>query len=176
MSAKELEIKALKQTFKELKLVFPHMLWVVIITTTVFTFLSCYSDKAEYELENMYTSSNDTVEDREYVLKRVRKERNLWLSNLVVDNIGAIVSILFTNLLINLWVITGGIKLKTIAKFQAFVLIFSLVLVNWIYEYLKGEKFITKDKVKGVFFKFLEYDEKITTLKESVQRLKNKTN
>lgn len=154
---------------KKMKLIFAYLISLFVPLIIMMVIISCL-DKFKNYLNNkilkMYTSSRDTIKDKKYIRKKLRRERTLWIIDIVISFIPVIIIFFILNIAFKIN------NFKTSSKIN-FALISTMgVIINWSYEYFKGDKLISRAKIKEIFFKFIEFDEKIGNINVSIKKLK----
>lgn len=153
---------------KKMKLIFAYLisLFVPLIMMLIIICLDKFKNYLNKKILKMYTSSRDTIKDKKYIRKKLRRERTLWIIDIVISFIPVIIIFFILNIAFKIN------NFKTSSKIN-FALISTMgVIINWSYEYFKGDKLISRAKIKEIFFKFIEFDEKIGNINVSIKKLK----
>lgn len=130
--------------------------------------LNRYKDHLNNKISKMYTSSRDTIKDRKYIRKKLRMKRRLWVVDILL-NLSPVIVIF----LVFIFVFKID-NFRPNAKIRVALISIMGVIINWIYEYLKGDKLISRVKIKKMFFKFIEFDDKIGNINTSIKKLRIK--
>lgn len=154
---------------KKMKLIFAYLISLFVPLIIMMVIISCL-DKFKNYLNNkilkMYTSSRDTIKDKKYIRKKLRMERTLWIIDIVINFIPVIIIFFILNIAFKIN------NFKTSSKINLALISTMGVIINWSYEYFKGDKLISRAKIKEMFFKFIEFDEKIGNINVSIKKLK----
>lgn len=152
-----------------MKLIFAYLISLFVPLIIMMVIISCL-DKFKNYLNNkilkMYTSSRDTIKDKKYIRKKLRMERTLWIIDIVINFIPVIIIFFILNIAFKIN------NFKTSSKINLALISTMGVIINWSYEYFKGDKLISRAKIKEMFFKFIEFDEKIGNINVSIKKLK----
>ena len=152
-----------------MKLTFAYLISLFVPLIIMMAIISCL-DKLKNYLNNkilkMCTSSRDTIKDKKYIRKKLRMERTLWIIDIVINFIPVIIIFFILNIAFKIN------NFKTSSKINLALISTLGVIINWSYEYFKGDKLISRAKIKEMFFKFIEFDEKIENINVSIKKLK----
>ena len=154
---------------KKMKLTFAYLISLFVPLIIMMAIISCLDKLKNYlndKILKMYTSSRDTIKDKKYIRKKLRMKRTLWIIDIVISFIPVIIIFFILNIAFKIN------NFKTSSKINLALISTMGVIINWSYEYFKGDKLISRAKIKEMFFKFIEFDEKIENINVSIKKLK----
>lgn len=150
---------------------------IVFLFLLLFTWTYLIYGKSEREekIRKMYTSSNPTIKDMQYIIKKLRKQKILYMENIMILFLLALIVVIYTVLIITMlkeFFLIKDINLAIIKNLLPIILtILSLFFIPFFKHYDK-KRIFTFEYVKTNFDAIFTCNDKIKNLKRRIKKIK----